>query len=169
MATITLKGNTIHTSGNLPAMGSTLTDFTLTNKELDTVSTADLRGKKLVLNIFPSLDTGICAASVRRFNTEAASLKNTEVLCISADLPFAHSRFCVAEGIDKVHNLSTVRNKDFGKTMGLEIIDGPLEGLLSRSVIVVDGTGKVVYTEQVPEIAQEPDYAKALSAVSSAS
>lgn len=168
MATITLKGNEIHTNGSVPTLGTTLPEFTLTSKDLARVSTKDLKGKKLVLNIFPSIDTGVCAASVRKFNQEASGLQNAEVLCISADLPFAHGRFCGAEGIDKVHSLSTVRNKDFGSSMGIEIIDGPLEGLLSRVVIVTDTTGKVVYTEQVPEIAQEPDYTKALDALKAA-
>jgi thiol peroxidase len=168
MATITHKGNTIHTNGTVPALGTTLPDFTLTSKDLASVSTKDLKGKKLVLNIFPSIDTGVCAASVRKFNQEAAGLKNTEVLCISADLPFAHARFCGAEGIDKVHSLSTIRNKGFGASMGIEITDGVLEGLLSRVVIVTDTAGKVVYTEQVPEIAQEPDYTKALEALKAA-
>ena len=168
MATITLKGNEIHTKASLPAVGTVLGDFQLTNEKLEAVNTKDLKGQKLLYNIFPSIDTGVCAASVRRFNQEAAGLANTQVLCVSEDLPFAHGRFCGAEGIDKVHSLSTVRNRNFGHDLGLVITDGPLEGLLSRAVIVVDSSGKVVYTEQVPEIGQEPDYEAALNAVRAA-
>ena len=165
MATITLKGNAINTSGSLPAVGSDLPAFKLVKSDLSEASPADFAGKKLVLNIFPSLDTGICAASVRRFNQDAAALGDTVVLCISADLPFAHSRFCVAEGIENVVSLSTFRSPEFAAAYGLGIVDGPLKGLLSRAVIVADASGKVLYTEQVPEIVQEPDYEKALAAL----
>ncbi len=165
MATITLKGNAINTSGSLPAVGSDLPAFKLVKSDLSEASAADFAGKKLVLNIFPSLDTGICAASVRRFNQDAAALGDTVVLCISADLPFAHSRFCVAEGIENVVSLSTFRSPEFAAAYGLGIVDGPLKGLLSRAVIVADASGKVLYTEQVPEIVQEPDYEKALAAL----
>jgi len=168
MATITLKGNKVHTNGTVPALGSYLPEFTLTSKDLASVGSKDFKGKKMVLNIFPSIDTGVCAMSVRKFNQEAANLKDTLVLCISADLPFAHARFCGAEGIDRVQSLSTLRAKDFGLSWGIEMIDGALEGLLSRVVIVTDRSGKVVYTEQVPEIAQEPNYEKALEALNSA-
>lgn len=162
MATITLKGNTIHTSGNLPGTGSSAPDFTLVKNDLSSSSLADYKGSKVIMNIFPSLDTGTCAASVRQFNQEAAELDNTKVLCISRDLPFAQARFCGAEGIENVINLSDFRSGAFGKDYGLEITDGPLEGLLSRCVVVLDESGKVIYTEQVPEIVDEPNYKAAL-------
>lgn len=165
MATITLKGNAINTAGQLPAVGSALPPFTLVRSDLSDASLADFAGKKLVLNIFPSLDTPVCAASVRRFNQDAASHGETVVLCISADLPFAHSRFCVAEGIENVVSLSTFRSPEFGRSYGVGIVDGPLNGLLSRAVIVTDASGKVLYAEQVPEIVQEPDYAKAIASL----
>ncbi len=165
MATITLKGNAISTSGQLPAVGSILPSFTLVKTDLSEVSLPDFAGKRLVLNIFPSLDTSVCATSVRRFNQEATSLGDTLVLCISADLPFAHARFCVAEGLDRVVPLSVFRSPEFGQEYGLVIVDGPLKGLLSRAVIVADASGKVLYAEQVPEIVQEPDYARALAAL----
>lgn len=165
MATITLHGNSIHTSGELPGVGSAAPGFSLVNGDLETVGPDAYAGKKLVLNIFPSLDTGVCAASVRRFNEEAGKLEDTAVLCISMDLPFAQARFCGAEGLENVVNLSGFRDPGFGKDYGVGIVDGPLEGLYSRAVVVVDASGKVVYTEQVPEIAQEPDYGKALAAL----
>jgi thiol peroxidase len=163
MALITLGGNPIHTSGELPKVGTKLADFKLVKNDLSVASLSDFAGKKLVLNIFPSIDTGTCATSVRTFNTKAAQLENTLVLCISRDLPFAQKRFCGAEGIENVVNLSDFRNGSFGKTNGLEIIDGVLTGLLSRSIIVVDEKGSVIYTEQVPEIASEPNYEAALA------
>jgi len=163
MASITLGGNPIHTSGELPKVGTKLADFKLVKNDLSVASLSDFAGKKLVLNIFPSIDTGTCATSVRTFNTKAAQLENTLVLCISRDLPFAQKRFCGAEGIENVVNLSDFRNGSFGKTNGLEIIDGVLTGLLSRSIIVVDEKGSVIYTEQVPEIASEPNYEAALA------
>lgn len=169
MANITHKGNPIHTVGNPPAAGQTLPDFRLVAQDLSQKSLADFSGKKLVLNIFPSIDTGVCATSVRKFNKEAAGLAGTEVLGISEDLPFAQGRFCGAEGITGVTTLSTVRDRDFGKRYGITIADGLLEGLLSRVVIVADSSQRVVYVEQVPEIGQEPDYEKALAAVRSAS
>lgn len=162
MAQITLKGNKINTKGNLPEIGSKAPDFKLVKSDLSRVTLTDFLGSKLVLNIFPSLDTGTCATSVRKFNEKAANLKNTKVLCISRDLPFAHSRFCVAEGLNNVITLSDFETGDFGKNYNLQIIDGPLAGLLSRVVIVLDETGKVIYTEQVPEIVNEPDYESAL-------
>jgi thioredoxin-dependent peroxiredoxin len=165
MSTITLKGNAINTAGQLPAVGAQLPPFTLVRTDLSEASLADFAGKKLVLNIFPSLDTPVCAASVRRFNQEAAASGDTVVLCISADLPFAHSRFCVAEGLESVVPLSVFRSPEFGRDYGLVIVDGPLKGLLSRSVIVADASGQVLYNEQVPEIVQEPDYEKALAAL----
>ena len=165
MATITLKGNPIDTSGELASVGSKLPDFTLTKTDLGDSSTADYAGKRIVFNIFPSIDTPVCGASVRKFNSEASSLDNTVVLCISADLPFAHNRFCEAEGLQDVIPLSTFRSAQFGKDFGVEIVSGPLAGLLSRAVIITDAEGVVIYTEQVPEIAQEPDLAAALAAL----
>jgi thiol peroxidase len=165
MATITLKGNSINTAGELPAVGSQLPAFCLVKNDLSEVSAADFAGKKLVLNVFPSLDTAVCAASVRRFNKEAGERGDTVVLCISADLPFAHSRFCTVEGLANVVSLSVFRSPEFGAVYGLAITDGPLKGLLSRAVIVADASGRVLYTEQVPEIVQEPDYDKALAAL----
>lgn len=165
MATITLKGNEIHTVGDLPAVGSAAPDFTLVKSDLSDASLGDFAGKKVVLNIFPSLDTAVCAASVRRFNAEASKLDNTVVLCVSRDLPFAHSRFCSAEGLENVVSLSEMRGPGFGDAYGVRITDGPLAGLMSRAVVIVGADGKVAYTEQVPEIAQEPDYEAALRAL----
>ena len=165
MATVTLKGNEIHTIGALPAIGGGAPDFTLTKNDLSSASLSDYRGGKVVLNIFPSIDTGTCAQSVRQFNQEAAELDGTTVLCISKDLPFAQARFCGAEGIDKVEMLSDFRDGDFGKAYGVEFTDGPLRSLLSRSVVVIDGDGKVVYTEQVAETVDEPNYKAALEAL----
>jgi thiol peroxidase len=162
MADITLKGNSIHTSGTLPAIGSTAPDFLLTGTDLADVSLKDFAGKTVVLNIFPSIDTPVCATSVRRFNADAGKLPNTVVLCISLDLPFAHKRFCGAEGLDNVRSLTELRQRAFGEAYGVRIVDGPLAGLLARAVVIINGTGQVVYTEQVPEIVQEPDYAAAL-------
>jgi thiol peroxidase len=164
MAQITLKGKPIHTIGTLPAVGSKAPDFKLTKTDLSDVSLKDFAGKRVVLNIFPSIDTGVCATSVRRFNQEAANLPNTVVLGVSRDLPFAHGRFCGAEGIKNVVTTSDLREGSFGKAYGVQIVDGPLAGLLSRSIVVLNEQGVVTYTEQVPEIAQEPDYAKALAA-----
>ena len=165
MATITLEGNQINTVGNLPSVGSAAPDFVLTTADLSDVTLADYSGKKKILNIVPSLDTGICAASTKKFNDELKKLSNTIVLTISADLPFAQGRFCKAEEIDSVVTLSMLRSKDFGTAYGALISDGPLAGILSRAIVVLDENDKVVYTEQVPEIVQEPDYNKALSAV----
>jgi thiol peroxidase len=165
MAKITLQGNPVDTIGTLPAAGKVAPPFTLTKTDLSDCSLKEFLGKKVVLNIFPSIDTSVCAASVRRFNVEAAARLNTVVLCISADLPFAHNRFCEAEGIKNVIPLSVFRSPDFGKDYGVKITSGPLAGLMSRAVVIVDTAGKVVYTEQVPEITHEPDYAKALAAL----
>ena len=165
MATITVKGQPTTTIGTLPAVGTALPDFLLTKTDLSDVGKHDFSGKQIVLNIFTSLDTSVCAASIRRFNKDAASLDNTVVLCISQDLPFAHDRFCSAEGINNVVPLSAFRAKSFGQQFGVTIIDGPLAGLFARSVVVTDEKGNVVYTEQVPENAQEPDYEKALAAL----
>ena len=165
MAQITLKGDTIHTVGELPSKGEKAKDFTLVKTDLSRVSLDDFKAKKLVLNIFPSLDTGTCAASVRKFNEAAAGLDDTEVLCISRDLPFAQARFCGAEGIKNVVTLSDFDTGKFGKDYGLEIADSPMKGLHSRVVIVLDENRKVVYTQQVPEIVDEPEYEEALKAV----
>ena len=163
MATITVKGQPTTTIGTLPAVGTTVPDFLLTKTDMSDVGKHDYSGKRIVFSIFTSLDTSVCAASIRRFNKDAASLDNTVVLCVSQDLPFAHDRFCAAEGIKNVVPLSAFRAKSFGQQFGVTIIDGPLAGLFARSVVVTDENGKVVYTEQVPENAQEPDYDKALA------
>lgn len=165
MANITLGGNPIKTSGELPQTGTQAPDFTLVKTDLSTASLADFKGTKLVLNIFPSVDTGTCAASVRKFNEKASSLQNTKVLCISRDLPFAQKRFCGAEGLDNVVSLSDFKDGGFGKSYGLNIENGPLAGLHSRAVVVIDEEGKVQYSEQVAEIADEPDYDSALAAL----
>lgn len=162
MATITLGGNPIHTIGNLPEKGAKAPDFKLTKTDLSDLTLGELAGKRVVLNIFPSLDTDVCATSVRKFNAAAAGLKNTVVVCASRDLPFAHKRFCVAEGLSNVISASELRDSHFGKDYGVRIIDGPLSGLHARAVVVLDEAGKVIYSEQVPEIAQEPDYEAAL-------
>lgn len=164
MAKITLKGNPINTNGDLPAAGAKAPDFKLVKTDLSEVGLADFAGQTVVLNIFPSVDTGVCAASVRRFNAELGKLGNVTVLCASADLPFAHARFCGAEGLDRVVSVSDLRDKGFGERYGVKIVDGPLAGLLARSVVVVDASGKVAYTELVPEIAQEPNYDAAIAA-----
>jgi len=165
MASIALQGNPINTSGELPQVGSKAPDFTLVKTDLSQENLAALAGKNVVLNIFPSVDTPVCATSVRRFNADAAQKDNTVVLNISADLPFAHARFCGAEGLEDVVSLSSFRNSDFGTAYGVDIIDGPLQGLLSRAVVVIDSEGAVKYTEQVPEITQEPNYDAALAAL----
>lgn len=151
--------------GALPANGSQAPDFNLTKSDLSSASLADYAGKKVVLNIFPSVDTGTCAQSVRQFNQEAAELENTAILCISKDLPFAQARFCGAEGIDKVEMLSDFRDGSFGEAYQLTFTDGPLQSLLSRCVVVIDGSGKVVYSEQVAETTEEPNYKAALEAL----
>jgi thiol peroxidase len=165
MASITLGGNPINTSGSLPNIGSNAPDFKLVKTDLSLASLADFKGSRLVLNIFPSIDTGTCATSVRTFNAKASSLENTKVLCISRDLPFAQKRFCGAEGLENVINLSDFNTGSFGKDYGLEITDSVLAGLHSRVVIVLDENGKIIYTEQVNEIADEPNYEAALSAL----
>lgn len=165
MASITLKGNNILTIGELPKVGTQAPDFKLIKTDLSESTLSDYKGSKVILNIFPSVDTGTCAASVRQFNQEAAELDNTKVLCISRDLPFAQGRFCGAEGIENVINLSDFATGDFGKNYGLQISNGPLAHLHSRAVIVLNETGKVVYTEQVPEIVDEPNYKAALEAL----
>ena len=165
MTKITLKGNSIHTSGELPKIGSLAKDFKLVANDLTIKTLNDFKGKKLVLNIFPSIDTGTCAASVRNFNKAAANLANTSVLCISRDLPFAQARFCGAEGIENVFMLSDFKTGQFGKDYGLEIVDGPLAGLHSRCIVVINTEGLVIYTEQVAEITEEPNYNLALASL----
>ena len=165
MAEITFKGNPIHTAGSLPKLGTNAPDFKVIKADLAPMSLGDFKGKKVVLNIFPSIDTSVCATSVRRFNAEADKLSNTVVVCISRDLPFAQKRFCGAEGLNNVVTGSEYQDSSFSDAYGVRIVDGPLAGLLSRAIVVVDDQGKVAYTEQVPEIAQEPDYGKALAAI----
>ncbi|WP_294824733.1 thiol peroxidase [uncultured Flavobacterium sp.] len=165
MADITLGGNPITTIGELPAIGTKAPDFTLIKGNLSKASLADFKGSRLVLNIFPSIDTGTCATSVRKFNEKASGLENTKVLCISRDTPFALNRFCGAEGLADVVTLSDFKDGSFGKDYGLLVTSGPIEGFLSRSIVVIDAEGKVVYTEQVPDIKDEPDYEKALNSL----
>jgi thiol peroxidase len=165
MSHVTFKGNSINIAGALPKVGSPAPEFTVVKEDLSQISLSGLKGKKVILNIFPSLDTAVCAASVRRFNVEATKLENTVVLCISRDLPFAQKRFCVAEGIDNVITGSEYRDSSFSDAYGVKITDGPLAGLFSRAIVIINEQGMVMYTEQVPEIAQEPDYEKALAAL----
>jgi thiol peroxidase len=165
MATITLKGNEIHTNGKLPAVGAAAPDFHLVGAELNDVRLADYQGRKKLLNIVPSLDTPVCATSTKKFNDFAAGRDDVVMLVISADLPFAMARFCTGESIDKVVPLSMMRSRNFAKDYGVLIEDGPLAGITARAVVVVDADDKVVYTEMVPEIGQEPDYDKALAAL----
>jgi len=164
MANITFKGTPIQTVGVLPAVGSTAPNFRLVAGDLSEATLATYRGKKKILNIVPSLDTGVCQASARKFNAEAGKLEDTIILNISADLPFAQKRFCDAEKLAHLHNLSVFRAPEFGKAYGVTISTGPLAGLLSRAVLVIDKADRIVYAEQVPEIAQEPNYAAALEA-----
>jgi thiol peroxidase len=162
MAQITLKGHNINTIGELPKAGSKANDFELVANDLSVKSLNDYKGQRVVMNIFPSLDTPTCAASVRRFNAEASKLENTKVLCISKDLPFAQARFCGAEGLENVETLSDFRT-DFSKKYNLEIVDGPLAGLSSRAIVVIDEKGEVCYSQQVPEIVDEPNYDEVLN------
>lgn len=168
MATVTLKGSEVHTKGDLPENGSKAPDFQLTKTDLSKASLSDYMGKRTVLNIFPSIDTGTCAQSVRQFNEKAAKLDNTAILCISRDLPFAQARFCGAEGIDNVEMLSDFRDGNFGKSYHLEFSDGPLQSLLSRAVVVLNENQEIVYSEQVSEIVDEPDYDAAIQALTDA-
>jgi thioredoxin-dependent peroxiredoxin len=163
MAQITLEGNAINTNGNLPAVGAEAPDFTPTKSDLSDVGLANYAGKKKLLNIVPSLDTGVCAASTKRFNEAMAGKSNAVALVISADLPFAQSRFCSAEGIENVESLSMMHSRNFAKDYGVLITDGPLAGICARAVVVLDEQNKVVYTQLVPEIVQEPDYDSALA------
>ncbi len=166
MATVTLKGNPVSVAGSLPKAGSAAPDFTLTTKALGDVSLAAWAGKRKVLNIVPSLDTPTCQKSTRVFNEKASAMKNAVVLVIAADLPFAMSRFCGAEGLENVETLSTFRGRDFHRKYGVDIIEGPLEGLTARAVVVLDENNKVIHSELVPEIANEPNYDAALAALS---
>jgi thiol peroxidase len=165
MATVTLKGNPIHTHGELPARGSGAPGFRLVRGDLSEATLGDFAGRRKVVNIVPSLDTAVCAAQARRFNEAAAGLANTVVLVISADLPFAQKRFCTTEGIDNLEMLSTFRSPEFGREWGIGLVDGPLAGLTARAVVVTDEHDRVVYTELVPEIGREPDYDAALAAL----
>lgn len=162
MSQITLKGEKINTYGSLPEKGERAPHFELIKSDLSMTTLNDFKGKRVILNIFPSIDTGVCATSVRKFNERATELKNTTVLCISRDLPFAQKRFVNDEGLNNIINLSDFRDRNFGKDYGLEIIDGSFEGLLSRVVIVLDEEGNVIHSQQVPEIGEEPDYLSAL-------
>jgi len=165
MATITFKGNPVKTKGNLPAVGSHAPDFTLTKTDLSPVTLNEFKGKKVILNIFVSIDTAVCQASTRKFNEYVSKMDGTRALCISKDLPFAHNRFCAAEGLKNVVPASEFNSTAFGDSYGVTIAEGPLSGLFSRAVVVVDENGKVAYTEQVPEITQEPNYEKAVAAL----
>lgn len=163
MAQITFKGNPVQTAGDLPRVGSNAPQFKLTAGDLSEITLEHFSGKRLVLNIFPSIDTGVCAASARHFNEAASSLENTIVLNVSKDLPFAQKRFCAAEGLENVRNGSEYKSNGFSEQYAVLMNDGPLAGLFSRCVVVIDEQGKVIYTEQVPEITQEPDYKSALA------
>ncbi|MDZ7633695.1 MAG: thiol peroxidase [Bacteroidales bacterium] len=165
MAKITLKGNPVNTYGELPSKGTGAPGFRLVKTDLGELTLEELKGKKVILNISPSLDTGICATAMRKFNQLAAGMDNTVVLAITKDLPFAHGRFCSTEGITNVTPLSGFRDSAFGKAYGIEVVDGAFTGLYARSIVVIDEKGIVRYTELVPEIAQEPDYDKALAAL----
>jgi len=166
MAQTAFKGSSVSLCGDLPQPGAFAPDFTLTGSDLSDIGLKDYAGKTVVLNIFPSIDTPVCAMSVRKFNAEIGNVDNAVVLCVSADLPFAHARFCGAEGLDHVVSASTFRNPEFGDAYGMRIIDGPLAGLLARAVVVIDGKGKVAYSQLVPEISEEPNYDTALACLS---
>jgi thiol peroxidase len=165
MATVTLQGNPIHTNGELPAVGASAPDFHLVDGKLNDVHLVDYSGRKKLLNIVPSLDTPTCATSTRKFNERASGMKDAVVLVVSADLPFAQGRFCSTEGIDNVVPLSMMRSRNFAKDYGVLVVDGPLAGITARAVVVIDENDKVVYTQLVPEIADEPDYDAALAAL----
>ncbi len=165
MSEFKLKGNVFNTVGTLPVVGASAPGFSLTKTDLSAVDLDDLRGKRIVLNVFPSLDTEVCAMSVRRFNAEAGNLDNTVVLCASMDLPFAHGRFCGAEGLDAVVSASDFRTGAFGRDYGMRIADGPLAGLLARSVVVIDAEGKVIHSQLCPETTEEPDYDAVLASL----
>jgi thiol peroxidase len=166
MATVTLKGNPFQTTGELPTVGQQAPDFSLVKEDLSALTLADFKGTNLILNIFPSVDTPTCAASVRTFNQRAAAMENTKVVCVSRDLPFAQKRFCGAEGIENVVSASDFASGDFGKNYGIEMANGPLKALHARAVVVIDSDGKVTHTQLVGEIADEPNYDAAIAAVS---
>lgn len=163
METIFFKGTPCHTYGNIPAVGTKAPAFSLVTKSLDDIQLSDYEGRRVILNVFPSLDTPVCAASVRRFNEEASRLDNTTVICVSMDLPFAQSRFCTAEGIDRLVVASAFRSPVFAQNYGLQIVDGPLSGLLARAVLVLDEKHNIIFSDLVQEITDEPDYKAALS------
>lgn len=165
MSVIAFKGNPVNTSGHLPATASAAPNFRLTDTSLQDVSLESFKGSRVILNIFPSIDTGVCAMSVRKFNQRASELKNTKVVCVSKDLPFAHKRFCGAEGIENVLSASQYKDNSFSQNYGVDMLDGPLAGLMSRAVVVVNENGKVIYTEQVPDITQEPNYDAAIASL----
>ncbi|RED49553.1 thiol peroxidase [Seonamhaeicola aphaedonensis] len=166
MATVSLKGNAINTKGELPSVGTHAPDFELAASDLSNKTLSDYKGSRVIMNIFHSIDTGTCAASVRQFNQEASELENTKILCISKDLPFAMSRFCGAEGIDNVETLSDFRDGNFGEAYNLTYVDGPIRGLLARAIVVLDENGKILHTEQVQEVVEEPNYQAALEVLS---
>jgi thiol peroxidase len=165
MAQVTLKGNPIHTIANLPAVGSKAPDFQLTAVDLSTLQLSSFKGSKVLLNIYPSIDTPTCANSTRKFNEKVNELPNTKVLCVSADLPFAQKRFCAAEGLTQISTASTFRSSAFGQDYGVTLVDGPLHGLLARAVVYIDEEGTVIYTELVSEIANEPNYEAVIASV----
>jgi len=165
MANVNLKGNPLNTNGELPKVGTKAPDFNLKKTDLSSTKLSDYAGSNIILNIFPSIDTSTCAESVRQFNQRASELKNTKVLCVSRDLPFAQKRFCGAEGIENVETASDFATGDFGKNYGLELIDGPLAALHARAIVVVDSNGVVKYTELVPDIVDEPNYDAAIAAI----
>lgn len=165
MAKINFKGNPVHTHGDLPAVGTTAPDFGLVKTDLSVLTLEELRGQRVVLNIFPSVDTPVCAVSVRQFNAAASKLENTTVVCASLDLPFAHARFCGAEGLDRVVPVSGFRHPEFAERYGVAMTDGPLVGLYSRAVVVIDEQGQVLHSQQVPDIVVEPDYDAALTSL----
>jgi thiol peroxidase len=165
MSTFTFKGEPQQTAGELPAVGQQVPAFKLTKGDFSTITQEDIKGKRTVFNIFPSIDTGVCAASVRKFNELAAGMDNTQVVCVSKDLPFAHKRFCEAEGISNVITTSQFADQSFSEAFGVDMLTGPLPGLMSRCIVVADEKGTIVHTEQVAELAQEPNYEAALQAL----
>ena len=169
MAQITFKGDPVHTIGELPKVGDKAPDFLLTKTDLSDISLKDVSGKKVILNIFPSIDTPVCSISVTRFNEEISKFNNTVVIGASMDLPFAHARFCEAEGIKNVITASELRNREFGSSYGVRMVDGPLAGLFARAIVVIDESSKVIYTQLVREITEEPDYDKALNMLKTSS
>lgn len=169
MAKVLFKDNTINTIGNLPTVGDTAPDFLLSKTDLSDITVNDFKGKRVVMNIFPSIETPVCSLSVKRFNTEVEKLENTEILCVSKDLPFAHARFNAEEDIKNVISVCELRDQSFGENYGVRIIDGPLAGLFARALVVMDENSKVIYTQLVPEISQEPDYDAVLNLIGSGS